>query len=289
MAKPGLHLIVPCVYCGKDYRQYRIDQRYCSKECWKTWFRGEKKSLVKTGETCICPICSKSFVKSTTSQKHCSPECTYKKRKAVLRNGKTKGWSKGIQYVKRNNCMQCGKEFYSPPCMKKRGGLAGQFCSNPCKGAYMCKNMHNYVNHKFKAGYRDDLPNMYFRSSWEANYARYLSLMKSQKMIKKWEHEKHSFEINVLGKLKHYLPDFKVYHNDGTSEFHEVKGYYDERSKSKIEAFIKQYPQLKLKVITKTEYREMYKKYKDMIMFWEKVTFKTVIKELDKLVNSEQC
>lgn len=224
---------------------------------------------VRINERGTCQICGASFIRKSSSQKHCSPECTYKKRKATLRNGKTKGWSKGVVYVKREACIICGASFYCAPCIKRRGGMSGSFCSNTCKGKYYSEHMNKSASMSFKAGYRDDLPGKYFRSSWEANYARYLTVLKDMRLIKKWEHEKHSFKLVINGVVRFYLPDFKVYMYDGSSEFHEVKGRLDERSSLKLSAFKEQYPDIRLKVIGSREYREISKKYKDNIMFWE--------------------
>jgi len=64
---------------------------------------------------------------------------------------------------------------------------------------------------KYKAGKRADLGNRFFRSKWEANYARYLEWMKNRGEITDWDYECDTFEF---GRIKRggrfYTPDFKV-------------------------------------------------------------------------------
>ncbi len=75
------------------------------------------------------------------------------------------------------------------------------------------------------AGIRPD-QGMFFRSKWEANYARWLNWLiehdhsTPDKRVMSWEYEPKRYEW--LGGS--YLPDFKVYFEDGHIEFHEIKG-----------------------------------------------------------------
>ena len=55
------------------------------------------------------------------------------------------------------------------------------------------------------------------------------------------------------------LPDFKIYQNDGTVVYHEVKGYMDSKSATKIKRMAKYYPNIKLIVIQKEEYKSIMK------------------------------
>jgi hypothetical protein len=85
-------------------------------------------------------------------------------------------------------------------------------------------------------GKRADIRNgMYFRSSWEANYARYLTWLMENRQIENWEYEIDTFEFTEIKKgSRFYTPDFLVYNCDGTTEYHEVKGYMDARSRTKM-------------------------------------------------------
>ena len=91
-----------------------------------------------------------------------------------------------------------------------------------------------------KSGKRDDLGGQYFRSSWEANYARYLD---SKKI--KWEYEKKTFYFDGIkrGALS-YTPDFKIFPegNNDAYQWVELKGFLTSKDRTKIKRFKKQYP-----------------------------------------------
>lgn len=111
----------------------------------------------------------------------------------------------------------------------------------------------------------------YYRSRWEANYGRYLEWLKTLGEIKGWEHEPNTFWFKGVkrGSVS-YLPDFKVTNNDESTEYHEVKGWMDKRSKTKIKRMAKYHPDVKLVVIDKKLYMEIKKKVGAMIVGWEK-------------------
>ena len=129
------------------------------------------------------------------------------------------------------------------------------------------KNRKTYS--RGKGGTRADL-GMYLRSSWEANYARYLNFIVLNGQIKKWEYEVDTF---VFHKIKRgcmsYLPDFKVFNNDGTIEYHEVKGWFDNKSKTKLSRMGKYYPEIKIVLIAKKEYQIIKKELSSVIKNWE--------------------
>lgn len=110
----------------------------------------------------------------------------------------------------------------------------------------------------------------YFRSLWEANYARYLEFLKQHNQIKDWEHEPDTFWFNNIKRgCRSYLPDFKIINNNGSIEYHEVKGWYDERSKTKIKRMAKYYPDVKLIVIFAKQYYLIANQVKNLIKDWE--------------------
>jgi hypothetical protein len=121
-----------------------------------------------------------------------------------------------------------------------------------------------------KMGKRDDLDGLYVRSSWEANYARYLNWLVKYKEISRWEYESETFEFSQIKRgTRSYLPDFKVYNNDGTFEYHEVKGWMDDKSKIKLERMTKYYPHIKIVLIDADQYRCIAKTMKKFISEWE--------------------
>lgn len=111
---------------------------------------------------------------------------------------------------------------------------------------------------------------VYYRSRWEANYARYLEWLKANKQIVKWEHEPETFWFEGIKRgCVSYLPDFKVYELDGRIAYHEVKGWMDDRSKTKIKRMAKYHPSVKLVVIDSKAYRSIAKTMQAIINDWE--------------------
>lgn len=102
---------------------------------------------------------------------------------------------------------------------------------------------------------------MFFRSKWEVNYALYLDWLVKQNEIQKWEYE---VDVFIFEKIKFgtrsYKPDFKIFNNNGTIEYHEIKGWMDNRSKTKIKRMRIYYPKIKLIVIEKVGYNDLVKK-----------------------------
>lgn len=110
--------------------------------------------------------------------------------------------------------------------------------------------LYTYAN----GGFREDL-GRYFRSGWEANYARYLNHLGI-----KWEYEPKTFEL----KTKSYTPDFKIGNN-----FVEIKGKFERSFIEKFEEFQKLYPNEKVKIVGEREYRQLSKEYKHIVPYWE--------------------
>lgn len=123
-----------------------------------------------------------------------------------------------------------------------------------------------------RGGKREDLGGMYFRSSWEANWARYLNWLKSIGQIERWEFETETFEFKAIKRgSRFYLPDFKVFNKDGSVEFHEVKGYMDQKSMTKLKRMAKYFPDVKVIVIDKKQYNSVRSKVSSIIPFWETI------------------
>lgn len=110
----------------------------------------------------------------------------------------------------------------------------------------------------------------YYRSRWEANYARYLEWLKRLGEIKDWQHEPETFWFDGIKRgVRSYRPDFRVWENDGSSALHEVKGWMDARSKTTLKRMAKYHPQEKLIVIRERDYNSIAKKVGRLIEGWE--------------------
>lgn len=119
-----------------------------------------------------------------------------------------------------------------------------------------------------KSGKRADI-GIFVRSSWEANYARYLNWLVSLKQIKSWQYEEKTFEFPVKKGSKFYTPDFTVINNNASVEYHEVKGWMDQKSKTKLRRMAKYFPAIKLVLIDEPVYKEIKTKVSKMVANWE--------------------
>ena len=114
-----------------------------------------------------------------------------------------------------------------------------------------------------RSGKRKDLNDVFFRSSWEANVARYYNLNGI-----KWQFEPKTFIFEKIKKgCISYTPDFYLPELD---KWVEVKGWMDDKSKTKLKRFEKYFPEefSKLEMITQKEYKEI-SKSKHLIENWE--------------------
>lgn len=127
-----------------------------------------------------------------------------------------------------------------------------------CKAAYMSSHqltVSGANRNSFRGGKREDL-GFYVRSKWEANYARYLKWLVSIGEIRSWQYEPDTFEFTKIKRgSRFYTPDFKVFLLSGEFEYHEVKGWLDSRSKTKLSRMKRYFPEIKVVLIDSTAYR----------------------------------
>jgi len=135
-----------------------------------------------------------------------------------------------------------------------------------------------YKNGKLKIGYsrgRSGTYNIngleiYLRSLWEANYALYLDWLISQNQIQKWEYEVDVFWFEKIKRgVRSYKPDFKVYNMDGSIEYHEVKGWMDAKSKTKLKRMRIYYPEVKMVLIDEKAYKAIKKSMGSILSFFK--------------------
>lgn len=127
---------------------------------------------------------------------------------------------------------------------------------------------------KWKSGWRivGDRE-VFFRSRWEANYARLLQWMKINGHIKEWYHEVETFWFHGIRRgCVSYLPDFKVVYKDETIEYHEVKGWMDDRSKTALSRMAKYYPDIKVVLVDKIYYEKVRNTFAKILDEWEEPT-----------------
>lgn len=120
-----------------------------------------------------------------------------------------------------------------------------------------------------KQGRRSDIGPMYFRSAWEANYARYLNFLMSRGEIDKWEYEPEVFWFEKIRRgVRSYKPDFRITEK-GRSYFVEVKGWMDPKSKTKLDRMRRYHPLVEVRVVGKTEYSAIARAVARIIPEWE--------------------
>lgn len=110
----------------------------------------------------------------------------------------------------------------------------------------------------------------YYRSKWESNYAYYLQWLKEKGEILDWKHEPKVFWFEGIKRgTVSYLPDFLVIEKNGKEVYHEVKGWMDDRSKTKISRMAKYYPDVTLIVIDSKAYQSLRKAVSKIVPGWE--------------------
>jgi hypothetical protein len=96
----------------------------------------------------------------------------------------------------------------------------------------------------------------FFRSSWEVTYAKHLQALKEAGAITDWEYEAETFWFEGIRRgVTNYKPDFRVRFPDGAHEYHEVKGWMDPKSATKLKRMAKYHPTEKVVVIDKEWFR----------------------------------
>jgi hypothetical protein len=134
---------------------------------------------------------------------------------------------------------------------------------------------------KAKSGIREDL-GYRTRSKMEANWARFLQhhgyqlwTDKKDPPEGKWyRFEGRKFLFGELrGATSFYLTDFEVWpgYFDPTRpyELHEIKGYLDGPSKTKLNRMKKYYADVALELVTSPVFSQITKGYKTIIPHWE--------------------
>lgn len=247
-----------CEICGKEFRikpshKAGGDGRFCSFEC--------KKQSYPEKPVYQCLNCGNSFeIHACHAERgewtFCSIQCRMQYNAARVNC----------------TCIVCGKEFYVKECdlvrSDKKG--VGKFCSMECKARWMSNHAQTTGKARGKGGKRSDLNDLFVRSSWEANYARYLNWLISIGEIKKWEYEPDTFEFHKIKRgSKFYTPDFKITNNDNSIEYHEVKGWMNQESQTKLNRMQKYYPDIKVVLIDRDAYHGIAKDVKRFIPNWE--------------------
>lgn len=133
----------------------------------------------------------------------------------------------------------------------------------------MTPRNHPYTN--VRQGRRADLDDQFFRSAWEANFARYLNLLIKNGDIAIWRYEPDTFWFESIKRgTRSYMPDFKIWDTeDSEPYYYEVKGWMDAKSKTKLKRMAKYYPEVRIIVFGKKDYNSLRKNLSKVIPGWE--------------------
>jgi len=252
-----------CSWCNRNFYDVsnRLTQSTCSKTCSRTLgvaTRQQKGSYKRTKEQ------NKKMVASMQNLRKEGKAVISVEAKAKLSKLLKERWSSGKMH--NDSKATCLIKYGVDHWMKTEQGKAhtrklhtGKVVSVETRKKMSLnsrKQTHRFS--KCRGGFREDLE-MYFRSSWEANYAR---LLNQQGVA--WEYEKDTFELSSGGS---YTPDFKI----DTNEYIEIKGWLTSKAKEKLKLFKSEYPHVNLQLIQRNEYRKLYKEYSEKIPFWEMI------------------
>lgn len=119
------------------------------------------------------------------------------------------------------------------------------------------KNQPSSIYSRTTKGWREiGDKRFFFRSKWEMNVAYYIEWLKMNKQIIDWSYEEDTFWFEKIRRgVRSYTPDFKITENDGSIKYTEVKGWMDDKSKTKLKRMAKYYPKIKIELIGEAEYK----------------------------------
>lgn len=292
-----------CAFCKTYFNTKQNNggkKIYCSRKCANIMSNPKRIAVIKeraSGKNKKlgnkkCSFCQKDFGKITkhsirqwTFKKYCSFWCSVEAKK--IKDGMTKGEryrrKKGMvkkhtpEWLERIKA-RTKEAMYRPDVNAKIRQPKGQMSiqarvniSNALAGKLPKNMMFGASNHDHiqRGDYENSKGTMYFRSKWEANYALFLDFLVKKNEIKNWEYEADVFIFEKIQfGTRSYRPDFKVFNLDESFEYHEVKGYMDGKSKTKLRRMAKYYPEVKIILVDSDYYRDLRKKMGKILNFY---------------------
>lgn len=222
----------------------------------KIFFKGRTRASIacKANELSITDTSRKILNKKTLKK------MSEISRNRIIKNGHPRGM-KGKNHSEETKKIMSEKHKKLPPMSEE----TKQKISDTHKKNFLENNFNKKQNNysRSKMGYYDiDGEIMFFRSSWEPVYAKFLNILIKTKVVDCWEHESETFWFNEIKRgVRSYTPDFKVFFKNGEIEYHEVKGWMDDRSKTKISRMKKYHPEVKLVLIDQKIFNQLKKQF----------------------------
>lgn len=177
-------------------------------------------------------------------------------RKHIAENGHPRG-ALGMKHTPEAKAKMVAalKRAWADPTSGHNAELARQGRSDRLLNRIAAGEMNTKYS-RTRGGRREDMGGRYFRSAWEANYARYLNFMVQRGEIASWEYECKTFVFEAIKRgTRAYTPDFKVLLNGGGHEWHEVKGWMDAKSKTRLARMQRYFPDEKIVVLDSAWFR----------------------------------
>lgn len=222
----------------------------------------------KAVELTPCPVCGEPFkpqgVGAGRRVQTCSPSCGQKKRIAGgnhARGMTGKSHPPEAKAAIANASRRMWDEM-SDDERERRAEITRQVAT---------KRKPSEATHtRSRGGRRADLDDRYFRSAWEANYARWLNYRRDVVGdILSWSYEAQTFRFPVIRGTMSYTPDFRVERTNGAIEWHEVKGWMTQQGATALKRFAKYYPREVLVLVDAGVYRSIAKQASRLIEGWE--------------------
>ncbi|MEK6882997.1 MAG: hypothetical protein AABY22_25460, partial [Nanoarchaeota archaeon] len=258
-----------CLQCNKLLK--RKGSVYCNRGCMTLDYR-------KTRIELVCAICNKNkkIPPSYKNRKYCSKKCyhiSHKNKKRPTHSQFMVNYYKTHKHPltflgkthtnrERQNMSKRMISKWQDPQSKFNSKEYRQRLSDEGMRRNRFGKLNNGYSHGNSGWYKFDKNEIkyYFRSDWEVLYARYLEYLKRKKEIKDWQYEIDVFWfLKIKRGVRSYKPDFKLINNNESIEYHEVKGWMDNRSKTKIKRMAKYYPSIKLLIIGRKENNDLKK------------------------------
>jgi hypothetical protein len=267
--------------------------KFCSMRCRSTNMIGARNFRWKAEGETKCRWCGKFFHQKPTAKRHrakvwCSEKCRSAAVSKVVYCARCDGeilthkcrypkycavcWPiVRAENAKKANriCINCHSWFHRKQCDLNRTSTkgVGRFCSMRCKAKWMSSHPKNNA---FHSGKREDLGGIFFRSRWEANWARYLEWMRQRGEIHDWRYEADTFEFKRIKRgIRFYTPDFKITESNGAITYQEVKGWMNSESITKLKRMAKYFPGVKIILIQRAQYYDLMRKLSKVIPNWE--------------------
>jgi hypothetical protein len=247
-----------CQRCGKSFEAIQRQREFCGRLCANQTSGECRRSYAEA----TCKQCGKKFTYKPyqnhgTQRQFCGITCSNLARvDDLVANVRQRG-----QPPVTLTCQQCGQPFTILACYLPR-----KYCSQKCHGAARVGKPSNHragnsPTSLGKGGVRLDL-GIYFRSRWEANYARYL-----RHAGHTFTYEPDRFIVALPDGTQHaYTPDFLV---DG-QHYVEIKGWLrEDRRQAELIAAAKTVLPKPLMMITRDGYRKIERQHASKIEHWE--------------------